>query len=109
MKKIEKINLNERFNDIIWNMLYKSWQASFFEIAIKSVFASYHPSVSESGTESPEMVVSMAIYAMLGMDMQFYGDEISNAMVDAGFKAVQSKDIITCYGKQRRDITRKAK
>lgn len=73
------------------------------------VFVSYHPSVSESGIESPEMVVSMAIYAMLGMDMQFYGDEISNAMIDAGFKTVQSKDIITCYGRQRLDIARKAK
>lgn len=73
------------------------------------VFASFHPVICGSGEESWEMVVGFAPHAMLGVDMQFYDDEISNAMLAAGFQTVQSKDIRTFHGIQRLDVARKSK
>ena len=73
------------------------------------VFASFHPAVSRSGREAWQMVVGFAPYAMLGMDMQFYDDEIAQAMLAAGFQSVQSKDIASVHGLQRLDLARKAK
>lgn len=72
------------------------------------VFASFHPSVSRTDREAWQMVVGFAPYAMLGMDMQFYGDEIAQAMLAAGFQSVQSKEIETVHGLQRLDLARKA-
>lgn len=72
------------------------------------VFASYHPSIS-SYYKPQEMVVQNAPLAVLGINMQFYGDEIPNAMLEAGFHTVQSKYISTCFGEQRLDIARKAR
>jgi SAM-dependent methyltransferase len=73
------------------------------------VFASYHPSISGSGEEEWEMVVGMAPHAMLEMDLQFYDDEVAQAMLEAGFQSVQSKEIKGIHGFQRLDLARKAK
>jgi hypothetical protein len=72
------------------------------------VFISYHPSISPD-FQPVEMVVSLGLFAVAGINMQFYGDEVSDAMIEAGFQTVQSKYISSCFGEQRLDIARKAR
>ena len=73
------------------------------------VFASHHPSICGDGTEYWQMVAGFAPYDMIGTDMNFYDNEVADAMLAAGFQSVQSKDINAIHGIQRLDLARKAK